>query len=139
MICPKSLLHRQPLLRRKTLRRPRMNRRNLRLERRIHQPMPGQHILTLELRRDDNRHECLTATAWIHYQPYPGQQHNNNNNNRMGTSKESTYRTNPQSQHTAPAAARSAWCAASRPRHRSRRRRPWLLSPWCGWWSRRGW
>lgn len=63
MICPKSLLHRQPLLRRKTLWRPRMNRRNLRLERRIHQPMPGQHILALELRRDDNRHECLAASA----------------------------------------------------------------------------
>jgi len=41
-----------------------MNSRNLFLKRGVHQPMPGEHVLAFELGRNDNRHECLTASAY---------------------------------------------------------------------------
>lgn len=40
-----------------------MNGRNLFLQRGVHQPMPGEHILAFELGGNDNRHERLSAAA----------------------------------------------------------------------------
>lgn len=59
------LLQFLPLLRGVALWCPSVDSRNLLLKRSIHQPMSREHILILEMGRNDNRHKSLSAATYI--------------------------------------------------------------------------
>ena len=59
------LLQFLPLLRGVALWCPSVDSRNLLLKRSIHQPMSGEHILILEMGRNDNCHKSLSAATCI--------------------------------------------------------------------------
>ena len=67
-----------PLLRRHTLRRPGMYGRDLRLERRIDEPMPRKRVLLRKQRRHDHGFERLTTAALCRV-PVSTTNHNDSN------------------------------------------------------------